>query len=429
MYKNQIRDLLIQFEQYDESIAKISKIPFLQTEELKEQLENFNINTLWKVCSQFVTKAYRNIHVTLMNQLDILVPPDIKMATLCWEDITPRLKQGVPDNLYEILAINLKYYLQSNRLPTQILNTFPILHDLNFCEPGVIKNLPELIRQDDKTFTTFLHMLDTAEKHQHNTINVNKQDIALNLSLIFVKIPKLFEASYKSIKLKLVHKRLYDLNILTCQVNIIIQIKKQLPTSQTFIKKYPILAEKKKHKFWKTMLTYTRSKLMKILRTIRISNRNPKEKIHRSSTVVPFKDVISFVHFHVNDIYPQLSEYVNNIYFKVYNGTGILKHKEINNIRRLYQTIHVRVTSQNSSNEDSSEEDSSEEDSSEEDSSDSSEEDSSEEDSSEEDSSEEDSSEEDSSEEDSSEEDSSEEDSSEEDSSEEDSSKRDKKKE
>ena len=40
MYKQQIRNLLITFDQYDESIAEISKITFIDSEDLKEKLNN-----------------------------------------------------------------------------------------------------------------------------------------------------------------------------------------------------------------------------------------------------------------------------------------------------------------------------------------------------------------------------------------------------
>ncbi len=352
MYKQQIRDLLITFDQYDESISEISKITFIDSEELKEKLKDtFKEKQLWKLCGQFVTKAYRNTQVTLMNQLDLLVPSDIKMATLCWEDITPRLRQGAPDHLFDILAVNLEYYLQANRLPAPILSRFPILRNLNFSKPDVLKNLPKLIKVQD----TFLNMLETAEQFQKMKVEAYKQDLALSLSLTFIKTPKLFGASYEKITQKLTQKRLCDLQKLSCRVEIIERIQEGLPTN--LVKKYPILKEQKKHRFWKKMLTYYRPTLMRILRMMRLHTRDPQEPIQEYSRQLPLKDVVSFVQFHINDVYPQLTDYVEKIYYKLYNGTGILKQKEINDMLRLYQSIHVdsREDSSDDSNADTSE--------------------------------------------------------------------------
>jgi hypothetical protein len=353
MYKEQVRNLLITFDQYDESISNISKITFTDSEELKEALQDtFNEKQLWKLCGQFVTKAYRNNQVTLMNQLDLLVPLDTTMATLCWEDITPRLQKGVPDHLFEILAVNLEYYLQANRLPAPILSRFPILRNLNFSKPNVLKNLPTLIKVHN---TSFLHMLDTAEQFQQMKVEARKQNIALSLSLTFVKTPRLFGASYNKITQKLTQKRLCDLQKLSCRVEIIEKIQQGLPyNTASLVKKFPILQEHRKTHFWKKMLTYHRPTLMKMLRMTRLYTRDPQEPIHESSKQLPLKNVVSFVQFHINDVYPQLTEYVENIHSKLYNGTGILKQKEINDLLRLYQSIHVS-SSIDSSDETSSE--------------------------------------------------------------------------
>ena len=367
MYKQQIRNLLITFDQYDEIIIEISKITFIDSDELKEKVKDtFKENQLWKLCGQFVTKAYRNTQITLMNQLDLLVPSDTKMATLCWEDITPRLRRGAPDHLFDILAVNLEYYLQANRLPTPILSTFPILRNLNFSKSDVLKNVPKLIKVHD---ATFLNMLNTAEQFQKMKLEARKQDLALSLSMIFIKTPKLFGISYNKITQNLTHKRLSDLQKLSCRVDIIEKIQQGLPTdAASLVKKYPILKEQKKHRFWKKMLTYYRPTLMRMLRMMRLYTRDPQEPIDEYSRQLPLKDVVSFVQFHINDVYPQLTDYVEKIYYKLYNGTGILKQKEINDMLRLYQSIHVSTpddsttdSSENSSDESESYADSSDE--------------------------------------------------------------------
>lgn len=337
--RTHVLNLLLGFSQYDPVIAKVGATTFRTTEELRSGLRNSpSEGELWILASQFIGVAYQNSARRLALKLEVILPPGLRLSQWCWEDLVPRLRREIPEKLFELLAMSLRYWLT---FPASLLEGFPEVAGLRFWEPGVLDSVPEVL--GSVRFEAFMREVVLKEGSQDLHLSHLKALMARRLAVLFRSVGQ--GQDYDTIFEGLMQTRLADVRGRYCQAEVVLLIEKRISLLPMIPKKLlagnPFLAGSVTD-FWEGALQNSRSFLVRLLRQLRIPQNKEKVFISDEHRAQPFRPILEYVKFHVDDVYPALSAAVTKVYNKVSRGTDLpLSKSEVDDILRIYSLMQI----------------------------------------------------------------------------------------